>query len=113
MKRKTQVFWSAFAITGILIGALCGFVAVDLSTDRYMPNQFGPMFEISSINSGGADFTFLSVNYHLDAAPVRKITETLAGFRGFFPLITRAASCGAAAATRLAQEKLDKLLADE
>lgn len=85
IKRKTQAFFGAFAITVILIGALCGFVAVDLSTDHYMPDRFGPFFEIASITPDGVEFSLLAGNYMLDAAPVRNLLAELKKYRGLFP----------------------------
>lgn len=85
IKRKTHAFFGSFAITVILIGALCGFAAVDLSTDRYMPDRFGPFFEIAAITPGGVEFSFLAGDYVLDVSPVRGIIAELKKYRGLFP----------------------------
>jgi hypothetical protein len=92
MTRKSRCFTAAFAVTLILIGAFCGFAAVDLSMERYMPGQFGPMFTISQINSDGVDFSAFAVEYRLDARPFKQARAFLSQYRGLFPAAPRAAS---------------------
>lgn len=96
MNRKTQSFFGAFCITVILIGALCGFVAVDLSTDKYMPDQFGPFFVVESITEDGAAFSYMAGYYTLDFAPVKNVLQILSKYRGLLPAIPRAAASLAA-----------------
>lgn len=87
MKRNIKNFFAAFAITGIMIGALCGFVAVDLSTDRYMPGQFGPFFEISRIESESVEFSFLAERYILDVKPTDETAAAVKKYRGLLPVL--------------------------
>ncbi len=71
-QKKKRGFGGAFAVTAILLGMLCGFTAVDLSTDKYMPGQFGSFFEISSITVDGVNFELLGQRYFLDARALDK-----------------------------------------
>lgn len=87
MNRKIKSFFAAFAVTGILIGAWCGFAAVDLSTDRYMPGQFGPLLEISKVGDGSIEYSFLAERQILDLKPSEDIRRTAKKFRGLFPVL--------------------------
>lgn len=84
---KIKSFFAAFSLTCILIGAFCGFAAVDLSTDRYMPGQFGPFFEISKIQSGSFDFTFLAERYILETRPPEETAALIKKYRGLIPVL--------------------------
>ena len=55
MKAKIRMFLGAFFITCVLIGGLVGFMAVDLSTQRYMPGQF-PYFWLIGLARKGQKF---------------------------------------------------------
>lgn len=92
MNRKTKNFVGAFTITLILLLATAGFIAVDLSTDRYMPNQFGPFFEIKSINASGMVFSFLAGDYFLDASYLTGLRLKLSEYRGLLPAAPRVSS---------------------
>ncbi len=83
-KRKRS-FGGAFTVTAIMLGMLCGFTAVDLSTDRYMPGQFGSLFEISSVTVEGVDFEFLGERYFIDARALDKPLAALKEYRGLLP----------------------------
>ena len=92
MKKKVYFFAGGFAITLILIGALCGFMAVDLSTDRYMPGRFGSVFSVSSLDAGGMTLSWMGVEYGL-ASPLAQLdAQTLLQLRGALPLPWQAAS---------------------
>lgn len=85
MKRKTQQFIGAFLITAILIAALCGFVLVDLSTDRYMPGAFAPLFQVSSVNEEGIAFAALGERYQIDAQGLEPSFQNIWEWRGIMP----------------------------
>lgn len=84
---KIKSFFAAFALTCIIIGAFCGFAAVDLSTDRYMPEQFGTFFEIGKIKSGSIEFSFLAEQYILETQPPEEIRAILEKYRGLLPVL--------------------------
>lgn len=106
MNRNVKIFFAAFAITGILIGALCGFVAVDLSTGRYMPGKFGSFFEVQSIKLDEIEFTFQAQSYTLDTRPIGKAGETARKYRGLLPLLPQVVSSLAADATDIILKQL-------
>lgn len=89
VKRRTQQFWAAFAITGILIFALCGFALVDLSTERYMPADCTPLFQITGVDAEGVYFSAANTQYRIDAAPVETFKDSLWTWRGFLPSSVR------------------------
>lgn len=98
MKRRTQQCIAAFAITAILVGAMCGFMAVDLSTDRYMPGQFDPLFHISRMDSTGLDVSLLGWNLSVDSVEMDQVKEGIWLWRGLLP---RSISLTGAAAAKL------------
>ena len=85
MRQKKRLTFSAFCITALLIVALCGFVAVDLSTDRYMPGRFGPLMQISSISEAGVYFSFMGDEYFIDPQPLEQAKQVLHPYRGLLP----------------------------
>lgn len=87
MNRKFKSFFAAFALTGILVGAWCGFAAVDLSTEKYMPGQFGPLLEISRIGDGSVEYSFLAERHILDVKPPKDILAVAKKYRGLLPAL--------------------------
>lgn len=96
MKKRTKQCIGAFLITVILIGALCGFVAVDLSTDRYMPGQFGPLFQVSTLGADGLSFSYMGKDYLLMAQPFAQLRQAVEPYRGLLPQHLRIAAALAA-----------------
>lgn len=89
-KRRTQQFVAAFVISGIVIAALCGFILVDLSTDRYMPGQVAPLFEISGLNAGGVRIALLGQYYALETKALDEVRGHMWRWRSLLPNSTRA-----------------------
>ena len=58
-----RLFTGAFVVTAILIAALCGFAAVDLSTERYMPGSFAPMLQLNRLDQNGMELAFMGQRY--------------------------------------------------
>lgn len=85
MKRRTQQSIAAFIITVIVIGALCGFVAVDISTERYMPGEYTRLFEITEITPQGMRLSLLGRRYLIDPGLLDPAREFLYEYRGFLP----------------------------
>lgn len=108
VREKTRLFLGGFMVTTILVGALCGFAAVDLTTDRYMPGAFGPMFEISSLSGEGMRFSFMGEPWLLSFAPLEEASRVLREYRGVLPAHLRAAQASAAYAYRQAAKMLEK-----
>lgn len=92
MKRRTRQGAAAFLITGIVMIALCGFLAVDLSTDRYMPGQFVPMFEISEVNENGMRVALFGVRYRVEPARLDFVKELACRYRALLPDSVQAAA---------------------
>ncbi len=112
MNRNTRTFFAAFAMALILILALCGFVAVDLSTDRYMPDKFGPFFEINSVKSDSVEFSFQAGEYILDTSIVAKAEEQFKKLSGLIPALPRLCASLAEATTELGTQKLKQAMSD-
>lgn len=91
MKEKAKLFMGALGVTLVLIGALAGFLLVDLTTDRYMPGQLPSIFEIGDVSSEGATLSFMGGTYTLNARKVGAIQERLWEHRGALPVEMRLA----------------------
>ena len=89
--KNTRAFIGAFLITAVCIGGVCGFIAVDLRTERYMPGEFPPIFLISGMDENGVDIAWMGKLYHVDAREARKIQEKLREYRGLIPRTARIA----------------------
>lgn len=98
MKKKVRMFAAGFLVTAVLLGTLCGFMAVDLSTDRYMPGQFGPILQVGRIDGGGVSFSVMGSEYRLSTEPLAEAGDLLLRYRGLIPAHLRASG---AAAVRL------------
>jgi len=96
LKRNARYFVAALSVTLILIGALYGFILVDLSTERYMPELFSPIYLINEVNSQGIGFYWLGQQYRLETARIKEVKETLLSLRGFIPRTMRIAGAAAA-----------------
>lgn len=101
MKEKAKLFVGAMGVTLVLIGALAGFLLVDLSTDRYMPGQLPSIFTIDQVDSQGASLTFMGQTYTLNARRVGQVQELLWEHRGALPAELRLAG---GLAVRLVEE---------
>ena len=77
MKRKLRLFTGAFVVTAILIAALCGFAAVDLSAERYMPGSFAPMLQLHRLDQNGLDLAFMGQRHVLPTAYLSQVEEFL------------------------------------
>jgi len=86
MKSKVRFFAGAFAVTAILMMALCGFMLVDLSADRYMPGHLQPMFLISSIGADGVELSFMGKEYTVSTRPPSGEDSLLAALKGLLPV---------------------------
>jgi len=86
MKAKTRLFIGGFLITFIFISALCGLLVVDLSTDRYLPGRFGPMFAVSNVSAEGLDFSLMGDEYRLSVTGARRWLAYLEPYEGLLPL---------------------------
>jgi hypothetical protein len=92
MKKKLHYFAAAFVIGLILLVALAGFALVDMTSNTYMPDQFGSLFAISSVDGEGVAFSFLGKTYQLDTQKLAEPASRLLRFRGLLPselLLTR------------------------
>lgn len=85
IRRKTQQFLAAFSIACILVLGLCGFILVDLSSDRYMPSEYGPLFLIRSVNQEGMELAALGEEYQISSESGACVHEILWRFRGILP----------------------------
>lgn len=92
-KRRTQQFVAAFVISGIVIAALCGFILVDLSTERYLPGQIGPLFAVEEIDAKGLKVALLGQRYTFDASALEGALDVVWRNRGLLPTGQRLAGC--------------------
>jgi hypothetical protein len=92
MKKKLRYFAAAFVIGLILLAALGGFALVDMTSNTYMPGQFGSLFAISSVDSEGMAFSFMGGEYRLRTQGLAEPASRLFRFRGLLSselLLTR------------------------
>ena len=90
-REKARLFIGSFTLTLILIGGLCGFILVDLSTDRYMPGAFSPIFLIEEIGPGGVGVFWMGNLYNIDLARLEQTEAFILDHRAFIPLPMRTA----------------------
>ena len=88
---KVKYFTGALCVALILIGMICGFVLVDLSSDRYMPGMLPPIYLINYIGPDGAYFYLMGQAYRLEIEYVMQLQRVLWDFRGFLPRSIRLA----------------------
>jgi len=89
LKKKARHFIGALAITLIVIGMICGFMLVYLSSDRYMPGMFAPIYMIDSVGAHGVYFYWMGQAYLLEIKRVKEIQEIIWAWRGFIPRSAR------------------------
>jgi len=95
----------SFAVTLILLLLCAGFIAVDLSFDKYMPGNFGSFFEITSLTPRGMAFTVMSNDYHIPFSIGDMDKEFFARLRSLLPAMP---SAGAKAAAHAAEMLLEE-----
>ena len=94
--KNARHFIAALCIALILIGMACGFMLVDLSSDRYMPGMFAPLYLIYEAGPDGIAVYWMGQVYRLEIESVKQIQRTLWDFRGFIPRTVRLAGSMAA-----------------
>ncbi len=90
-KESTRLFVGAFLVTCVLLGGVAGFLLVELSTDRYMPGRFAPLFLIERLDSDGAELVWMGERYLLHAASAGEAQELIWQWRGMLPAPLRLA----------------------
>jgi len=91
LKNKARSFIAALCITLILIGTVCGFMLVSLSSERYMPGMFSPIYLIDEVGADGLAFYWMGQAYRLEIGRVKEIQEAVWYWRGFIPRAVRLA----------------------
>jgi len=91
LRRNAKYFIGALCISVIIIGMVCGFMLVDLSSDRYMPGLLAPIYLIGSIGPDGVHFYLLGQAYRLEIEQVKQAQRALWDFRGLLPRTVRLA----------------------
>jgi len=81
IKRFMGAFWACI----ILFAGLCGFAAIDLSTEYYMPGKFGAMLRLNSINKDGVALEFMGEYYHIDTSGMHTVIKQLEKWRTMLP----------------------------
>jgi hypothetical protein len=84
-KESLRLFFSSCALTFVLIAGFCGFIMVDLSTDRYMPGDFEPIFLIERLDHTGLEFSAMGKSYRVDSATLLGAEENFFNLRGLLP----------------------------
>jgi len=96
LTNSARQFMGALSITLILIGMVCGFILVDLSSDRYMPGMFAPIYLIDEMGPGGIYFYWMGQAYHLSIEQVKEMQRMIWTWRGFIPRAMRLAGSAVA-----------------
>jgi hypothetical protein len=91
----------------IIIAGLCGFAAVDLSTERYMPGQFGVFLRIEPVPGEELSLILLGRRYSISAEDLEAPRKLLEEFRGLLPTTSRIASALAGQAVRAVAGKIN------
>ena len=91
LKNNARYFMGALSITLIFIGMICGFILVDLSSDRYMPGMFAPIYLINDMGAEGICFYWMGQRYRLPIERVKEIQGMIWTWRGFIPRAMRLA----------------------
>jgi hypothetical protein len=90
--KKWRIFIGAFAVSMIVIAGLCGFAAVDLSTERFMPGQFGVFLRIEPVPGEELAVVLLGRRYSIKAEDWEAPRKLIKDFRGLLPMAPRIAS---------------------
>ncbi|WRS26740.1 hypothetical protein U6B65_10380 [Oscillospiraceae bacterium MB08-C2-2] len=85
MKQKTRLFAAAFLISLLIIGMLCGFMAVDFSTQRYSAEVFGELLLVSAVGEKGITFSLLGQEYFLSRELPQAAKQPLEAITGWLP----------------------------
>lgn len=85
MKHKARLFFGAFLVTAVWLAGVAGFLAVDLSTDRYMPGRFPRLFLVEILGPEGAALSWMGQRYELHAQAVGTAQQALWRYRSFLP----------------------------
>ena len=96
MPRKVKAFVSGFLIAAISISAICGLVAVDILSGRYMPGVTEPMFLISNVGPHGVDISFMGQRYSISASALAELQQSLWPYRTLLPRSIRMSASAAA-----------------
>jgi hypothetical protein len=99
-------FINAFALSMILLAGLCGFAAVDLSTEKYMPGQFAVFLKIEAKPGEELALILLGQRYSLNVKALEAPAELLKDFRGLLPAAPRAAWALTGQAVRAAADSI-------
>ena len=105
--RKRRIFAGAFAASLIAIAGLCGFAAVDLSTEKYMPGQFGVFLALRVTPGEEISVTLLGKQYALRAEDLEAPLKLLEDYRGLLPVSPRVARALTGQAVRVIAETLN------
>jgi hypothetical protein len=101
-------FISAFALSTVLLAGLCGFAAVDLSTEKYMPRQFSVFLKIEAKPGEELALILMGRRYSLNAKALEASGKLLQDYRGLLPAVPRVASVLTGQAVRAAADKLPR-----
>ena len=91
MQKNARHFIGGLAVTLVLIGMICGFILVDLSSERYMPGMFAPIYLIDDLGAEGISIYWMGQIRSLEIATVKEIQATVWNFRGLIPRTIRLA----------------------
>jgi hypothetical protein len=105
--KKWRIFIGAFAASMIVIAGLCGFAAVDLSTERFMPGQFGVFLRIEPVPGEELAIVLLGRRYSVKAEDLEAPRKALEDYRGLLPAAPRIARALTGQAVRALAGKLD------
>ena len=89
--KNTRAFFGAFLVSLILIGAVCGFMVVEIRTERYMPGNYPPMFLVSNMDEKGADIAWMGHSYRIDAQTISDMQMDAWKYRAMLPGTVRLA----------------------
>ncbi|MCL2580600.1 MAG: hypothetical protein FWE32_11340 [Oscillospiraceae bacterium] len=97
-KKQARQFAGGLGLTLVFIAMICGLLVVDMSSERYMPGMFPPIYTVDRLDAGGVSFYWLGRSYIIESRRLIEAGEFIRPWRGLIPRSIRLAGGSAIAA---------------
>ena len=85
LQRQARLFIAALCVTLIVITMILGFMAVDLSSERYMPGMLDPIYMVGELGEQGVYFYWMGQAYKIYSGQVMQAGIDFWELRGLLP----------------------------